>query len=90
MLAYSLATKHDGVKAALMTTLNPKTKGNPKDDSVIDQFEKLIKRPLETDLGETRFRLCKTGYPVIIVDALDECYPAENDNWRLLLNSLAS
>jgi len=41
-LAHSLALKHDGVKAALAQTLGKK-KGNPKDDLVIEQFQKLIK-----------------------------------------------
>ncbi len=86
-LAYGLASKHAGVKAALMLTLSEKN-GDPQNDLVIDQFEKLIKGPLETDLKETNFRLRKVAYPVIIIDALDECYSANDNSWQSLLKSL--
>ncbi len=87
-LAHCLASIHDGVKAALMLTLSEK-KGNPKDNSVFDQFQKLIQGPLETDLKERRFRSHKLAYPVIIIDALDECYSANDNSWPSLLKTLA-
>ncbi len=71
-----------------MVTLSEKN-GDPQNDLVIDQFEKLIKGPLETDLKETNFRLHKATYPVIIIDALDECYSANDNSWQSLLKSLA-
>ncbi len=86
-LAHSLALKHDGVKAALAQALSNK-KGNPKDDFALDQFWKLIKLPLEADLKEMGLRSQKTVYPVIIIDALDECDLADDTNWKSLLASL--
>lgn len=71
--------------AALMSTMSEKKKGNPKDDSAIDQFRNLIEGPLVT----VRREAWGESYPVIIVDALDECYPAKDDDWKHLLCSLA-
>ncbi len=88
-LAYSLAVKHDGVKVALMVTLNEKKNNEPKDDLVVDQFHQLIKGPLESDLKERRLRLHKLAYPVIVIDALDECNSASDNSWQSLLLSLA-
>ncbi len=59
-LAYNLASKHDGVKAALMATLIDKRIGDPLEISVCKQFENLIKSPLETDLKETGDKLSIT------------------------------
>ncbi len=73
--------------SALAQALSNK-KGNPKDDLVTDQFRKLIKLPLEADLKEKGLRSQKTVYPVIIIDALDECNSADDTNWRSLLASL--
>ncbi len=86
-LAYSLASKHDGVKAALMLALSER-KGDPNDYSVLEQFQKFIKTPLQTDRNETGFRSHKPPYPLIIIDALDECYSANDNSWESLLESL--
>ncbi len=87
-IAYNLAAKHDGVKAALITTIDPKMRYNPKEHSVIHQFEKLVKGPLEADMKKMHFRSHKIAYyPLVIIDALDECNPA--DDWSWLLNPLA-
>ncbi|KLO10109.1 hypothetical protein SCHPADRAFT_832992, partial [Schizopora paradoxa] len=86
-LAYELAKNHEGVKAALMRILDEK-KGDPQDDTVLDQFQQLIKHPLETHFKESRLQLRKAPYPVIIIDAIDECYSANGDDWNSLLKSL--
>ncbi|KLO07241.1 hypothetical protein SCHPADRAFT_657824 [Schizopora paradoxa] len=88
-LAYSLSDRHEGVKAALMLALGEKHVGDVRDDSAIDQFQKLIREPLETDLKETRLRPCDKTYPVVIIDAIDECNSDNFDVWKSLLNSLA-
>ncbi len=89
LAAYSQAVDHNGVKAALMITLSEKN-SHPRDDSVIDQFNSLIKWPLETAFVKTVFLLHKTNCPqvVIIIDALDECNSANVDRWHSLLDSL--
>lgn len=73
-IAYSLAERHDGLKAALMLALGEKTNVDIQDDDVFDQFQKLIKGPLLRDLEETG-SLSQTrsrAYPVVVIDALDE------------------
>lgn len=86
-IAYSLADRHYGVKAALMLALKDKRNTDVQDDSVLVQLEKLIKGPLEMDQKETGSRPPELPYPTIIVDALDECY-SEVDR-ALLLKSLS-
>ncbi|KLO08317.1 WD40 repeat-like protein [Schizopora paradoxa] len=86
-LAYSLADRHDGVKAALMLALRDKSNMDVQDDAVLVQFEKLINRPLEMNRKEAGSRSREIPYPIFIVDALDECY--SEDNWASLLMSLA-
>ncbi len=53
---------------------------DPQGDSVVDQFLKLIIGPLET--------VPATAYPVIIIDAIDECYSVQDKSWQSLLESL--
>lgn len=86
-LAYELAQSHEGVKAALMRILDEK-KGNPQDDTVLDQFQQLIKDPLESHIKESRLQLHKSPYPVVVIDAIDECYSSNGDDWNSLLKSL--
>ncbi len=93
-LAYSLAVysqsvNHNGLKAAIMLALSEKN-GHPRDDSVIDQFQTMIKEPLETAFTETMFLLHKAHFPhaVIIIDALDECHSVNGNSWQSLLKSL--
>ncbi len=79
-LAYRLADNHDGMKAALKLALSEKT-CKPQDDLVLEQFKKLFENPLPTISKET-------VYPVIIIDALDECDSATITDWKSLLTSL--
>lgn len=90
-VAFGLAENHEGVKSALMRTLTG-SKGKPEDQSVDDQFDKLVHGPINTDSEETRFRAIKYPYPVIIIDALDECYPVDEDynDWNCMLSSIQS
>ncbi len=87
-LAYGLADNHDGLKAILMLRLIEKKNRNPQDDTVFDQFQKLIGSMLQTIVKETRFRSHQILYPVVIIDALDECYSADDNSWQSLLDSL--
>lgn len=77
-IAYSLAERHDGLKTALMIALAERTNVDAQDDDIFDQFQKLIKAPLLTDLKETAsgslVRTRSRAYPLVIIDALDECY----------------
>ncbi len=82
-IAYNLAANHDDMKAELRQTLET---SKPKDYSVIDQFENLIKTPLMSIRKET-------AYVVVIIDALDECDLTEDDgedSWDSLRNSFVS
>ncbi len=82
-LAYQLAKKDDGVKAALMAELG-KMIPRPDYSTALEQFEKLIQNPLETAWKETN--RTKAPHPLIIIDALDECDFPDEGAW---LESLA-
>ncbi|KLO04488.1 hypothetical protein SCHPADRAFT_1003285 [Schizopora paradoxa] len=86
-VACSLAEKHDGMKAALMLALRDEKNTDVRDLSVFHQFENFFKGPLEMDFKETGSR--SSEVPVVIIDALDECYSRESSNWDSLLESLA-
>ncbi|KLO05131.1 hypothetical protein SCHPADRAFT_735857, partial [Schizopora paradoxa] len=85
-IAFSLAEKHDGVKAALMLALRDKRNTDVQDNTAYVQFENFVKGPLETDLKESGSRPLRTAYPIVIIDALDECNSSED--WDLFLESL--
>ncbi len=92
-LAYSLAERdlYNGVKAALMKRLSRKNTARrvPQVNSVIEQFQQLFKWPLETDLNEKfQFKLQGIAFPVVIIDALDECEFTNVDCRKSLLESL--
>ncbi|KLO08314.1 WD40 repeat-like protein [Schizopora paradoxa] len=86
-IACSLAEKHDGMKAALMLALRDDKNTEVRDFSVSHQFENFFKGPLEMDFKETGSR--SSEVPVVIIDALDECYSRDSSNWDSLLESLA-
>ncbi|KLO03766.1 hypothetical protein SCHPADRAFT_809228, partial [Schizopora paradoxa] len=46
-IAYSLTRRHDGLKAAIMRALGKKRNIDVGDDTAFDQFQNLIKEPLE-------------------------------------------
>ncbi|KLO08319.1 WD40 repeat-like protein [Schizopora paradoxa] len=87
-IAFSLAEKHDGVKAGLMLALRDKRNTDVQDNTAYVQFENFVKGPLEMDLKESGSRPLRTAYPIVIIDALDECNSSED--WDLFLESLTN
>lgn len=81
-VAFGLSEKHDAIASSLNSTL--KEKGTcPNVQTVEGQLEILI-------AGLIKFIPDNGRYPVIIIDALDECDAAVGNTWKSLLDSFNS
>ncbi|KLO06419.1 hypothetical protein SCHPADRAFT_690865 [Schizopora paradoxa] len=89
-IAHSLAKRHDRLKAAIMRALGKKRNIDVGDDTAFDQFQNLIKEPLEAHSKEnaSASRSRANTYPVIMIDALDECETGKS--WDSFLKSFGS
>ncbi|KLO08972.1 hypothetical protein SCHPADRAFT_585405 [Schizopora paradoxa] len=69
-----------------MLALKDKRDIDVQDETALTQFEKFVVGPMDTVTKESGSRSRKNPYPTVIIDALDECCPA--NNWDSLIKSL--
>ncbi len=80
-LAYSLAGLHIGLKGSIMQALiDIERSHNSQITSVADQFRDLIVKTMQ----DQRYLSV-----VVVIDALDECFTEKNEDWRVLLQTIA-
>ncbi len=78
-LAYNLASLHIGLKGSIMEALSDMS--HSESASVEARFHDLVVKAMED-------QQCLSV--VVVIDALDECYIEDNEDWRWLLQTVAS
>ncbi len=79
-LAYNLAGLHIGLKGSIMEALSDRSR-HSQTASVEEQFRDLI-------VNAMKDQQCLSV--VVVIDALDECFTEDNEDWRALLKTVAN
>ncbi len=79
-LAFNLAGSHVGLKGTIMEALSTSSRYS-ETASIEEQFRDLV-------VNAMKDQQCLSA--VVVIDALDECFTEDNEDWRALLQTIAS